>query len=125
MYDGSIGKWPLAHHMARFWANVSQQWVVTSYCNNCCTHTVLSAMLTNNYSAVHPRVLRILSWSSSRALAQHSVIRTKNFSTRARPAPAASTTRTRPAPQQIQPAPKALRVPPPAPQMRVTPTRAG
>jgi len=49
--------------------------------------------------------LRFLSWLSSRALAHYSVTRTKNFSTRARPAPAASTTgpaasstRTRPAP---------------------------
>ena len=88
-------------YMARVWANVSQQWVVTSSCNNCCRPTVLNAMLANNSSTVHPRVLRFLSGLSSRALAQHSVTRTKNFSTR--PAPAASTTRT--APQQVQPVP--------------------
>jgi len=29
-YDGCIGKWSIAHHMARAWANVLQQWVVTS-----------------------------------------------------------------------------------------------
>ena len=59
-------------------------------------------MLANNSSTVHPRVLRFLSWLSSRALAQHWVTRTKNFSTRARtkynphlPYPAASSTRTR------------------------------
>jgi len=27
-YNGSIGKWSLAHHMARAWGNVSQQWVL-------------------------------------------------------------------------------------------------
>ena len=59
-------------------------------------------MLANNSNTVHLCVLRFLSWLSSRALAQHSVTRTKNFSTRARPAPAASTTR---------PARKAVRVP--------------
>jgi len=58
--------------------------------------------------AAHQRVLRFFSWLSSCALAQHSVTRTKDFSTRARPAPA---------PQQLQPAP--------APQMRVHATRAG
>ena len=44
--------------------------------------------LTRTMSNVHPRVLRFLSWWSSRALTQHSVTHTKNFSTRARPAPA-------------------------------------
>jgi len=29
-YDGCIGKWSIAHHKARAWADVSQQWVVTS-----------------------------------------------------------------------------------------------
>ena len=89
----------------------------------------LSAMLANNFSTIHPRVLRFLSWLSSRALAQHSVTRTNNFSTRARPAPAASTTctssaasstRTRPAPAR-----KAVLVPAPAPQMRVPATGEG
>jgi len=49
----------------------------------------------NHSSTVHPRVLRFMNWLSSCALAQHSVTRTKNFSTHARPAPI--TTRTRPA----------------------------
>ena len=40
----------LAYNVARVWANVSQQWVVTSWCNNCCRPTVLSAMLANNFS---------------------------------------------------------------------------
>ena len=40
----------LAYNVARVWANVSQQWVVTSRCNNCCRPTVLSAMLANNFS---------------------------------------------------------------------------
>ena len=44
---------------------------------------------------LHPRVWRFLSWLSSCALAQHSVTRTKNFSSRPRPAP--STTRSHPA----------------------------
>ena len=50
------------------------------------------------------RVLRFLSWLSSCTLAQHSFTRTKNFSSRARPAPAASSTCARP-PQQVQAAP--------------------
>ena len=86
-------------------------------------------MLANNSSTVHPSVLRFLSWLSSCALAQHSVTRTKNFSTRARPAPAASTTRTRPpaGSTRTRPAParKAVRVLAPAPQMQVPATRAG
>jgi len=64
-----------------------------------------------------------MSWLIAFALAQHSVTRTKIFSTRARPEPAgkdnphlprpaASSTRTRPAR-------KAVRVPAPAPQMQV------
>jgi len=36
--------------MARAWANVSQHWVVTSSCYNCCGPTVLSAVLANNFS---------------------------------------------------------------------------
>ena len=59
---------------------------------------------------------------NSRAFAQHSVTRTKNFSTRARPAPAPCTTRIRPAESSTRPAP----VPHPhvtAPQMRVPATR--
>jgi len=48
-------------------------------------------------TSVHPRLLRFLSWLSSCALAQHSFTRTKNFSSRVRPAPAASSTRARPA----------------------------
>jgi len=39
-------------------------------------------------TSVHPRFLRFLSWLSSCALAQHSFTRTKNFSSRARPAAA-------------------------------------
>ena len=54
-------------------------------------------MLANNSNTVHPRVLRFLSWLSLCALAQHWVTRTKNFLTRACPAPAPSTTCTRPA----------------------------
>ena len=48
------------------------------------------------------------------------IYRTKDFSSRARPTPAASSTRTRPAPAR-----KAVRVPAPAAQMRVPATRAG
>jgi len=80
--------------MARVWANVSQQWVVTSKCINCCRPTVLSAMLANNYSTAHPCVLPFLSWLSSRALAQHSSYPLKEFLTRAaRTRLAASSTR--------------------------------
>jgi len=55
-----------------------------------------SAMLANNSSTVHPRVLRFLSWLCSCALPQHSVTRKKNFSTRARPAPARIAVRVNP-----------------------------
>jgi len=58
-------------------------------------------------------------------LAQHSVTRTNNFSTRTRYAPsttrpAAISTRTRPAPAR-----KAVQVPAHAPQMRVLANRMG
>ena len=99
--------------MASVWANVLQQWIVTSSSNNCCRPTVLSAMLANISSTVHPRALWFLSWLSSCALAQYSVTHTKNFSTLAHPTP--SSTRTcpvpsksnphLPCPQQVQPAP--------------------
>ena len=46
-------------------------------------------------TSVYPRVLRFLSWLSSCALAQQSVTHTKNFLSRARPAPATSSTPTR------------------------------
>jgi len=44
-------------------------------------------------TSVHPHVLRCLSWLSLCALAQHSVTRKMNFSTRACPAPVPSATR--------------------------------
>jgi len=47
----------------------------------------------------HPRAFRFFSWLSSCALAQHSVTRTKNFSSHPRPAPARIPVRA-PAPAQ-------------------------
>ena len=84
-------------------------------------------MLVNNSSSVHPSVLRFLGWLSSRALPQHSVTRSKNFLTRACPAP--STTRTRPTASSTRtcptPARKVVWVPASALQMRVHATREG
>ena len=114
-YKDSIGKWSLAHGMAIAWANVSQQWLVTSQCSNCCRPTVVSAMLANNLctESVHRRVLQILSWLNPCALGEHSVIRTKNFSSRV--CPISTTICSRPAASQSEP----------APQMRIPATRAG
>jgi len=64
---------------------------------------------------------------SSCALAQHSFTPTKNFSFRARPAPAASSTRPAANSTRTRPAPtrKAVRVPASAPQMGIPATHAG
>ena len=87
----------------------------------------------NNSSTVHPRVLRFLSRLSSRALAQHSVTRTKNFSTRARPAPAATKYNPHPPRSKFNPHPHAKQCGFPHPlrkcgypqPARVNPPRAG
>ena len=44
------GDLPSPYHMRRACANVSQEWFVTSWCNNCSGLTGLSAMLANNFS---------------------------------------------------------------------------
>jgi len=51
-----------------------------------------------------------MSWLSSCVLAQHSVTRTKNFSTLARAAPAPSTTRARPAASSTRTCPAPARI---------------
>ena len=44
------GDLPSPYHMRRACANVSQEWFITSWCNNCSGLTGLSAMLANNFS---------------------------------------------------------------------------
>ena len=81
--------------------------------NHCCRPTALSGMLLNNFST--STCFAILSWLSSSALAQHSVIHTKI----SHPVPT---------PHQVQPAPAAHQVrlaPPALTAVRVNPPRAG
>ena len=84
-YNGSIGKWSLAHHMARAWANVSQQWVLH---HNVIIAAGLYCPKRNTGEQLQCIHAFCDFWAdlSSCALAQQSVARTKNFSTRACPA---------------------------------------